>query len=63
MQGHLWTACAVAVVIAAVAAFADRRRMRRDNLDRVGFMPWAMIMVLALVSAAVFAAFALKIHA
>ena len=34
---------AVAAFIAAVAWIGDRRRMRRRNLDRVGFMPWTTI--------------------
>jgi hypothetical protein len=43
------------------SALADRRRSRRSNLDKVGFMPWPMIMILAMIAAAAFAAFALKI--
>lgn len=31
---------AVAAAIALAAWFGDRRRMRRRDLDKVGFMPW-----------------------
>lgn len=37
---------ALAVVILSIVM--DRRRMKRHNLDAVGFMPWAMITLLAL---------------
>lgn len=33
----------VAAAIAAYAWIADYRRMKRPNLDRVGFMPWTTI--------------------
>ncbi len=31
------------VTLAIVAGFGDRRRLRRSNLDAVGFMPWQSI--------------------
>ena len=31
---------AIALLAAAVAWFADRRRARRSDPDAVGFMPW-----------------------
>jgi hypothetical protein len=36
-----------ASVTVAVAAFAERRRTRRHDLDAVGFMPWPLISLLA----------------
>lgn len=36
-----------AVLIGTFATFAERRRARRTDLDRVGFMPWPLIVVLA----------------
>jgi hypothetical protein len=36
-----------AAVMIAIAALADRRRQRRADLDRVGFMPWPLISLLA----------------
>lgn len=30
----------VAALVALAAWLGDRRRMRRRNLDKVGFMPW-----------------------
>ena len=54
-----WIAIIAAVVI-AVSAFADRRRARRHDLDRVGFMPWSVITVLATIVFAVFTGLAIK---
>ena len=31
------------LVLAAVALFADKRRSKRKNINRVGFMPWTAI--------------------
>ncbi|AIT78784.1 hypothetical protein [Novosphingobium pentaromativorans] len=47
----LATAGAVAAFIAAVAWIGDRRRMKRRNLDRVGFMPWTTIFFWSLLAA------------
>ena len=44
---------AVAAGIAAWASLADRRRVRRTNLDAVGFMPWTPIFFVALLVACV----------
>ncbi|MDG2002684.1 MAG: hypothetical protein P8J20_05070 [Novosphingobium sp.] len=40
-----------AAVIAAIAWTGDRRRIRRKNLDKVGFMPWTPIFFAALLVA------------
>jgi hypothetical protein len=45
--------------LAALSAWADRRRAQRKNLDAVGFMPWPLIMIMAMLASAVFAAVAL----
>lgn len=59
-QAALWTIAGLATAVAAVAVLADRRRTRRGDLDRVGWVPWPLILLLALIIAAVSAAFALK---
>lgn len=43
----------VASVIAIVAWIGDRARMRRRNMDRVGFMPWTTIFFWSLLAAIV----------
>jgi hypothetical protein len=59
MQSTLWAGAAGCVVLAGIAMFGDRRRHRRHDLDRVGWMPWPLILVIALMAAAVCVAFAL----
>jgi hypothetical protein len=56
----LWALAGSAAALSALAALADRRRTRRRDLDRPGLVPWPLIQVLALLVAAVAAAFALK---
>jgi hypothetical protein len=61
MFHSLWAQLALAMsALAGTAAFADARRMRRTNFDRVGFMPWTSISMLAITGAIISAAFALK---
>jgi hypothetical protein len=47
----LWTLAAAAAALAAAAAFAEHRRGRRRNLDRVGWVPWNLIQILAFMTA------------
>jgi hypothetical protein len=58
--GALWVLAAAAAALALLSALADRRRTRRRDLDRPGWVPWALIQILAMLVAAVAAAFALK---
>jgi hypothetical protein len=59
-QAALWTGAGAAAALAGLAALADRRRARRRDLDRPGWIPWPLIQILAMLLAAVAAAFALK---
>ncbi|OYX92320.1 MAG: hypothetical protein B7Y74_12440, partial [Novosphingobium sp. 35-62-5] len=52
-QFHL-SAGAVALVVALVSVWAERRRLRRTNLDAVGFMPWTVIYLTTFLTAIVF---------
>jgi hypothetical protein len=47
-QAALWTATGGAALLAVAATVAEYARNRRRNLDRVGFMPWQLISVLAI---------------
>lgn len=42
-----------AASIAALAWWGDRRRVRRSNLDAVGWMPWTPVFFLALMVAVI----------
>ncbi len=56
----LWVLASSAAALAGMAALADRRRTRRRDLERPGLVPWPLVQVLAMLVAAVAAAFALK---
>ncbi|HQS71237.1 MAG: hypothetical protein B7Y36_01965 [Novosphingobium sp. 28-62-57] len=55
---HLWqfhlAAGAAALTIALASVWAERRRLRRVNLDAVGFMPWTVIYLITFLVAVVF---------
>ena len=54
---HIWelhaVAAAIALTLAVTAVWAERRRLRRTNLDAVGFMPWTVIYLIAFLTAIV----------
>ncbi|WP_380878174.1 hypothetical protein ACFB49_15880 [Sphingomonas sp. DBB INV C78] len=60
MQGTLWALAGVSAGIAGIAALADRRRNQRRDLDRVGWVPWPLILMMAILLAIIFTAFAIK---
>lgn len=60
MYIYLWSGCAAALAVAGLANLAERRRAKRRDLDRVGFMPWPLITVLAMMVALACAAIAIK---
>lgn len=60
MQTELWALSAIAATLAGVAAYADRRRQTRDDLDRVGMVPWPGVHLAAIVIAIVAAALAVR---
>lgn len=47
MQAGLAMVGVGALATVVVASVAERRRLRRDNLDKVGFMPWPLLTILA----------------
>ncbi len=60
MQVPLWIGVGALVAVAAGSGLADWRRSKRDDLDRVGWMPWTLIQLMAILFAVVTAAFAIK---
>jgi hypothetical protein len=50
----------IAVAVAIIAWFGDRRRMRRSQPDAVGFMPWTGVFFWALLAAIVLLGLAVK---
>lgn len=59
MQARLWGGVAACIVVAVTSAFAERRRARRDDPDRVGMVPWLGVQLFAMLAAVVLASVAL----
>ena len=57
----LWSAAAAAAALAFLAGWADHRRGKRRDLDRPGWMPWQLILVLAMMACAVCVALAIML--
>jgi len=58
---HMWTVVAVAgAALSGISIVADRRRHRRTNIERVGFMPWTGISVLSIMVTLLSTALAIK---
>jgi hypothetical protein len=49
----LWCAAAAFAALAFLAGWADHRRGRRRNLDRPGWVPWQLVMVLSMMASVV----------
>ncbi|HYJ30799.1 MAG TPA: hypothetical protein VEW25_10720 [Allosphingosinicella sp.] len=60
-QAAAFAAAGAAAALALLAAAADWARNRRRHLDRVGWMPWQLISVLAFFAALGLAGLALNI--
>lgn len=59
-QTALWALAAGGAAVSGVSALADRRRIRRRDLDRVGWVPWPLVQILALLTAIVAAGLAIN---
>jgi hypothetical protein len=54
----LWALSAFFAAIAALAAWRDHARAKRRDIDKVGWMPWSLILVMAMLLAVVCGALA-----
>jgi hypothetical protein len=59
-QPALWTVAGGFAALALAAGLAEWARNRRRNLDRVGWMPWQLVSVLAMFLAIGLAALAMQ---
>ncbi len=56
-----WLVSAAAAVLAGLSGVAEKRRDRRKNLDRPGWVPWTLIQVLAVLIVFIAAALAVMV--
>lgn len=61
IHATLWTAAASAGALAVAAGVAERRRSRRRDIDKVGWVPWTLVQVVAMALAALMVAYAIKL--
>jgi hypothetical protein len=59
-QSALWITAGGFAAVAGVAFVADHRRVNRRDLDRVGWMPWNFVQILAMIAAIAAAALAVR---
>jgi hypothetical protein len=50
---YFWSAAAAFAALAALAGWRDHARGRRRNLDRPGWVPWQLILVLSMMASVV----------
>jgi hypothetical protein len=60
MQARLWSGVAACVTLAVVSGWAEARRHRRGNPDRVGWMPWRFVQFAAMMAALIVASVAIN---
>lgn len=60
-SNFLWLAAALFGALAALAAWRDHARARRRDIDKVGWMPWSLILVIAMLLTVVCAALAVLV--
>ncbi len=58
-ENYYWVVAAIAGIVAIIAGYADRRRTRRSDFEKVGYVPWTTITVLAGITAFSFVIYAL----
>ena len=57
----LWAAAAFFAAFAALAAWRDHARAKRRDIDKPGWVPWQLILVLAILLAVVCGALAVLV--
>ena len=59
MSVSIWVPVVALLLLALASGVADWRRRRRDDPDRIGWVDWPTVQVLAILGAAMLVAFAI----
>jgi len=51
--------CGIAAIVAVISELANRRRSKRKDINKVGFMPWQTITAMSLLTFGISLAFGL----
>jgi hypothetical protein len=57
----LWPAAAAFAALAILAGWADHRRSNRRDIDRPGWVPWDLVLILAMIASVVCVALAVLV--
>jgi hypothetical protein len=57
----LWTLAAAMAALAFLAGWADHRRAKRRDVDKPGWVPWQLILILAMMATVVCVALAILV--
>ena len=58
----LFATAAASTALAVVAGVAEKRRSRRLDMDKVGWVPWTAVQISGVAIAVMCVAYALKFH-
>jgi hypothetical protein len=59
MQEQLWIGAGALAAIAVASGYAQHRRNKRTDMDRVGIVPWPFVQMMAFLGAVIAASIAL----
>lgn len=62
MQQQLWGGAVAALLLAVVSGVGESRRRRRRDPDRVGFMPWSLLQMMAVLGTVILVSVALNMR-
>jgi hypothetical protein len=60
-SAQFWLLAAASAALALLSGWADRRRGRRRNLDKPGWVPWDLVLILAMIATVVCVALAVMV--
>jgi hypothetical protein len=58
---YFWLAAAAFAAFALLAGWADHRRAKRRDIDKPGWVPWQLVLILAMMASVVCVALAIMV--